>query len=669
MRSGSGGDLPDLPGRSTYGRARSARTRSARTGPARTLRARVVSASGLRIAAVLVALAILAVSLIGGCSAEPSAEPTVRGFLLAWEQARYWDAATYTTGSQSAVATALRAEYQQLNAAALFLNMGTIAVHGDQADAAFSASVDLGQDGAPWQYQGRLALRRAGTNWKIDWSPSVINPNLRPGLRFAVVTRMPYRAPILDSAGQPLLPLSPAYTLGVEPDRLADAADTAARFASVTGLTANQVLGQILTAPPNRFQELLVLSPAAYARLRHRLSRIRGLRVRLGKRRLFTSEAAGIVGSVGTENAEPLHQEGVPYQPGMTIGRSGLQAFYQQRLVGTATTKVVIEDAQGNVVSVLKEWPGQQPQQVQTTIDAQVQAAAAQAVNSAPGAAALVAIQASTGKILAVSRRTVTGEPLSTADVLDGRYPPGDSFTIVSTAALLGTGFGVDTQIPCSGAVNVGGETFINDQPEQGIGAQPPFRVDFARACGTAFAGLSRLLTANQLTETAARFGLGARWQLPLAAFAGSVPAPGNDAERAADTIGQGGVTVSPLAMALVAAEVDSGTWHRPILVTDPPDPANVPVVPFAAQVMASLRSLMRDTVASGAARAANLRGEPVFGQVGAAPLTTPTGHTWANWFVGFRGDVAFAIVTFGSPRSAAAAPVAARFLRGVGVH
>ena len=144
--------------------------------------------------------------------------------------------------------------------------------------------------------------------------------------------------------------------------------------------------------------------------------------------------------------------------------------------------------------------------------------------------------------------------------MLDGRYPPGDSFTIVSTAALLSTGFGIDTQIPCSGATDVGGETFTNDQPEQGIGAQPPFRVDFARTCGTAFAGLSRLLTANQLTRAATRFGLGARWQLPLPAFAGSVPSPGSDAERAADTIGQGGVTVSPLAMALVAAEVDSGT-------------------------------------------------------------------------------------------------------------
>jgi cell division protein FtsI/penicillin-binding protein 2 len=661
VRSGGGGDLPDLPGGSTYSRPPAARTRPARARPARTLPPRLLSASGLKIAAALVTLAIFAISLIGGCAAESSAEPTVRGFLLAWEQGRYWDAARYTTGSPAGVAAALQAEYQQLNAAALFLNMGAIAVHGNQADADFSASVDLGADGPPWRYEGRFTLRRVGTDWKIDWSPSVINPSLRTGMRFAVLTRTPNRAPILDSAGQSLLRLSAAYTVGVQPDRLSDPAATAAEFASVTGLDAGQILGQIRTAPPNRFQELLVLSPAAYNRMRSRLNRIKGLRVHQVQRRLFTSEAAGIVGSVGTENAQPLQQAGLPYLPGTTIGRSGLQAAYQERLAGTPTTEVVIEDARGNVVSVLQKWPGQPPAPVRTTIDARDQSVAAQAVEAAPGGAAIVAVQASTGHILAVSRSA----PLSTADVLNGHYPPGDSFTIISTAALLGTGFGVDTQIPCSGVTDVGGETFTNDQPEQGIGVEPPFRVDFAHACGTAFAGLSRLLTASQLTDAAARFGLGARWQLPLPGFAGSVPAPGSDAERAADTIGQGGVTVSPLAMALVAAEVDVGTWHRPILVTDPPDPANVPVVPFAAQVMNTLRGLMRDAVASGAAHAANLRGEPVFGQVGAALLPGQKGKAWVNWFVGFRGDVAFAVLTLGDPKTATAVQVGAQFLRG----
>jgi cell division protein FtsI/penicillin-binding protein 2 len=658
LRQGPGTGGPE-PSRLRPGRPAPARSRH----PARVLPPRLLSPSGLKIAAALVTLVIFAVSLIGGCGAESSAEPTVRAFLLAWEQGRYLDAAGYTTGSPRAVSAALAAEYQQLNAAALFLNMGTIAVHGNRADADFSASVDLGEDGPPWRYEGRFSLSRAGTDWKIDWTPSVINPSLRSGLRFAVVTRMPTRAPILDSAGQSLLRLSPAYSIGVQPGKLSNPAATAAAFAGVTGLDAGQILGQIRTAPPNRFQELLILPPAAYNRIRSKLGRITGLRVHKVQRRLFTSEAAGIVGNVGTENAESLHQEGLPYLPGTTVGKSGLQAAYQQRLVGTPTTEVVVEDARGSVVSVLQKWPGLAPEPVRTTLDARDQSAAAQAVDAAPGGAAVVAVQASTGHILAVSRHS----PLPAGDVLSGHYPPGGSFTIVSTAALLSTGFGVDAQIPCSGATDVGGETFTNEEPEQGIGVEPPFRVDFAHACGTAFAGLSRLLTASQITEAATRFGLGARWQLPLPGFAGSVPTPGSDAERAADTIGRGRVTVSPLAMALVAAEVDTGAWHRPILVTDPADPANVPVVPFTPQVMGTLRGLMRDTVASGAASAANLRGQPVYGQVGAAPLPGSKGKTWVNWFVGFRGGVAFAVMTLGAPKTAVAVQVGVQFLRAAG--
>jgi cell division protein FtsI/penicillin-binding protein 2 len=600
--------------------------------------------------------------MIGGCAAEPSAEPTVRSFLIAWQQGRYWDAAGYTTGTRAAVASSLRGAYRQLGAAALFLSMGRISAHNGRATAHFFASVDLGQDGAPWRYEGSFNLTRAGNDWKILWSPAVIHPQLHPGLRFAVVTQMPNRAPVLDSANRPLIKNSPAYVVGVRPVRLTNPRRTAAQFADVTGLDEGQVLAQMLAAPPNRFEELLTLSPAAYARLKHQLSKVKGLQVHRVDRRLFSSTVRGIVGTVGTENAKLLHQEGLLYQPGTTIGRSGLEHVYQHRLVGTPTTEVVVENARGHVVSVLQRWQGLKPQPVRTTINSRIQSASASAVRSVPDAAAVVAVQASTGRILAVSSHGGDSGEMSTTLALDGEYPPGDAFTIVSTAALLADGFSPNANIPCAASKNVGGETFTNDRPERGLGAAPPFRVDFAQSCGTAFAGLSRLLTPGQLTKAAARFGLGAKWQLPLPSFSGSVPSPETDAAQAADTIGEGGVRVSPLAMALVAAEVGSGKWHRPSLVTDPPDPGGVSVEPFAPPLMGSVRSLMRATVSEGAAKAANLRGMPVFGQVGAAPIGS--GKTWAHWFVGYRGDIAFAVLTLGKRGGSVAPVVGARFLR-----
>ena len=79
---------------------------------------------------------------------------------------------------------------------------------------------------------------------------------------------------------------------------------------------------------------------------------------------------------------------------------------------------------------------------------------------------------------------------------------------------------------------------------------------------------------------------------------------------------------------------------------------------------LTSLRSLMRAAVTSGAARGASVGGHPVYGQVGTTLLSSGKHQRWATWFVGYRGDTAFAVLEFsGSPRISAA-PLAASFLR-----
>ena len=177
-----------------------------------------------------------------------------------------------------------------------------------------------------------------------------------------------------------------------------------------------------------------------------------------------------------------------------------------------------------------------------------------------------------------------------------------------------------------------------------GLGTQPLFSMDFAQSCGTAFTTLSQGLSGSRLASSARAFGLGARWKLPLRASSGSFRASQTQGGLAADTIGEQGVKASPLAMALVAAGVDAGKWRPPVLVTSPPDPGLDPRVVADPQTVGSLRTLMRDAVVSGAARGANLGGVPVYGQVGTARATVGSEY-WAHWFVGYRGDVAFAVL------------------------
>jgi cell division protein FtsI/penicillin-binding protein 2 len=641
-------------------RARGARAGNKRVGETRVGRLRPRSARG-RLVAAAGATAVLLIGLaLGWATPEPTAEPTVQSFLLDWENGQYAAAAGLTTGTPAGVAAALQDAYQDVGAAAMTLGMAAVIQHGNTASAQFDASVDLGRGGAPWDYQGSFDLRRVDSAWKVVWSPSVIAPGLRPGLRLAVVSSEPQRAQLLDAEGNPLAPLSTVYTVGVVPDTLKNPARTANALARATGLSASQILGWITEAPGASFLELVRFNPAHYHRLSNKLARVAGLRVEQQRLRLFDSIASTVSGSVGSEAAGVLQEDGIPYRPGTTVGLSGLQQSFQRMLVGSPTTEVVTENASGHVVSVLQRWTGHDGTDVRTTINASVQQAANKALQSAGGSAAIVAISPTTGHVLAVASRDLGGMP--EVQPLAGRYQPGQAFTIISTAALLNTGqVGVNTAIPCSASNPVGGENFTNDPP---VPDMDTFRADFANACSTAFAGLSLRMSAKDLKAAAEGFGLGEPWQLPLTAFAGTMRPPGNQAELAEDTVGTGSVQVSPLDMAIAAAVVQSGTWRPPSLVTDPPDPGLTPTVPFGTQVVSALQTLMRSTVTSGAGEAANVGNAPVYGQVGSAPDGS-TGLREA-WFVGFQGNVAFAVLELTTSPSTSAAPLAGQFLDGL---
>ena len=629
------------------------------------IRARITTIRAIAIVGVAGIVAVIIGT--GGISPAPSVEPTVQAFLLAWEDGQYASAAKMTTGDPAAVQRSLSTVYRQLNAAEYSMRMGPITQHGDNATAGFFASVDLGRAGLPWTYRGHFALHRTGSTWKVAWSPSVIVPGLQAGQRLAVLTKVPSRAPVLDASGKPLALRSTVYVVGVRPGRLAHPAMTARALARAIRLQADdtEILGQITAAPSARFLELARLQPAAYDHVRASLAKVPGVIVRRTSLRLFRSIAPVIPGAVGTETASVLRLNGVPYQPGTTVGLSGLQLAFQRTLTGSPTTEVVIAGHGGRVVRVLRRWSGHPGTAVRTTINSSVQRAADSALGGQPSSAAIVAIQAGTGKVLAAADRKAGGLPV--VQPLAGQYQPGQAFTIVSTAALLASGFKVGTHIPCvSTSPPVGGEVFSND-PEPHLGSQPPFTSDFAHACSTAFAGLSMQLTVKSLTAAADGFGLGAHWRLPLASFSGSMPRPAGNAQVAADTIGAGSVRVSPLDMALAAGLVDSGVWYPPMLVTSPPDPGLKPRAPFGSQVVATLRSLMRSTVAHGSGTAAHVAKSglgAVYGQVGSAPLAEGKDHLHEDWFVGYRGKVAFAVLMLTRSGHASAAALAGQFAR-----
>ena len=593
--------------------------------------------------------ALLAVS---GCGqfAEPSPLPTVRNFLVAWQNGNYSGAAKQTNGDRKAVAGALEALPGQLDLASLHLALGHVRKDDDDATAQFEVRIDLGDNGPPWDYGSQMHLHRSGGRWKVVWSPSIIHPKLGKGQRLAVVTETPQRAYIQDSKGSPLTRKTKVEIFGVLPGQLPKPDATLDKLSKITHLDKDRVLGRVRSAPPQEFLPLVTLQLPDQATVAAQLLQVPGVQARTRYLPIAPAVAGDVVGELGPATAELLQQVGAPYQPGDTIGVSGLQVLDQRRLAGTPTVKVVAQNVSGAAGQVLYELPGAMSQSVRTTVDRRVQRAAEDALKRLHAPSSLAAVDQATGEVLAAADHQTDGKNLA----FEGRYPPGMTFGMVTTQALLGYHQKMNAAVPCPPTYKVGDQVFRASSRGKTL------QSNFVRSCPTAFASLYRSPASQELRASAARFGIGVPWTLPLPSFSGTVPTPSNDAERAASMVGQGGIEVSPLSMALAAATVESGTWKPPSLIRDPAPPQPIQPRSLASASISTLQPLLRDSVTSGAARSANLSGNRVSGVVAQVPYGS--GKT-VSWFVGYRANVAFALAVEGKVNAAA---VAARFLRAV---
>jgi cell division protein FtsI/penicillin-binding protein 2 len=359
--------------------------------------------------------------------------------------------------------------------------------------------------------------------------------------------------------------------------------------------------------------------------------------------------AANVLGSVG-----PAPEPTGRVLQGEPTGLTGLERVLDAQLGGSPGGAVVVVDAETQrEVEVLQEFPGSPGQDVTTTLDLDVQAAAQQALAGVGSRAALVAVDAGSGEIRAVANAPVQGVPASFAS-----YAPGSVFKVVTATAALLAGATPDSVVDCPATVSVSGRSFRNDEGLVALGPVP-FRQAFASSCNTTLIGLARELPDAALQQAAELYGFGRSDLLPIRAEGGEVPPPASDVEAAAAAIGQGRVEASPLLVASMSAAVASGTWQQPRLLAG--EGASIPLPP---QVVGPLRELMRAVVVSGTGRAAELPGTPVHGKTGTAQYGTADPPATHAWFTGFRGDLAFAVfVETGASGGSVAAPAARRFL------
>ncbi|OKJ19318.1 penicillin-binding protein [Streptomyces sp. CB00316] len=323
------------------------------------------------------------------------------------------------------------------------------------------------------------------------------------------------------------------------------------------------------------------------------------------------------------------------------------------------------EDGQAdiNLLTLAKGRPGK----VRTTLDADVQAAAEQAVKRF-AESSVAAVQPSTGAILAIANNRKDGYNAA----MSGQLAPGSTMKIVTAAMIIQNGLGsMNSAVECPATVEWAGVTFHNLKDFSISNAT--LREAFAQSCNSTFIKPIKPLgdRAGSALGQEARdyFGLGQdNWQTGVPSFDGSIP-ESSGTETAASYIGQGKVLMSPLNMASVTATVKNGGFKQPYLIARALDDRPFAGArPLPAGVAEQLRQMMRYTATSptgtGTKSMAGVGGDKG-AKTGSAEVD---GQTPNSWFTGFRDDLAAAaVVQSGGHGGDAAGPLVAEVLRAGG--
>jgi cell division protein FtsI/penicillin-binding protein 2 len=603
--------------------------------------------------------AMLVTGLLSACSSSPQPQTAATAYFAAWAK-QDWAAMRQLVSQPPADFTAVnQAAFTDLGVHQASFTPGTIATSGPSATEPFAERLTLASVGTI-TIKSTLHLVLVQGHWLVNWSPATIAPPLRAGDQLSVHVTWPARAAILGASGAPLVTMGGVVTIGVEGARIKDA--TAVQAALVAaGATAAEASGAIAAAKlhPTYFEPVFTVSRARYNELAPAIYPIPGTVFQSGNARsaITPGLATGVVGAVGPITAQELSQLGAPYSAADIVGQTGLEQADERQLAGQPGATVTVVTTSGTRVATVATLAPRPGTPVTTTIDAATQHAAEAALAGERKSAALVAVDASTGDILAAVSVNSGGFD----QAIDGGFPPGSTFKVITSTALITHGLTPRSAASCPAAATVDGEVFHNAEGEAPVST---LLQAFTESCNTAFIRLATgHLTAPDFPAVATMFGLGRSLRLGLISFDGSVPRPSDEADLAATSIGQGRVLMSPLSMAMVAAAADTGTARSPQLVTGASGGTGGTASP-PSDVVSDLHEMMASVVASGTAAGQGLPAG-TFAKTGTAQYGTTSPLKIDAWLMGFKGNVAFAclVVDASGNGGPTCGPIVARFL------
>jgi Penicillin binding protein transpeptidase domain len=349
---------------------------------------------------------------------------------------------------------------------------------------------------------------------------------------------------------------------------------------------------------------------------------------------LATIQVAPTVGLVNDANGNEL----VSYHdPGLTT-ISGLMQQAAPPGHGSPGLDVEIQTAAGKAVphsQAVVIAPGN-ISNLDTTISASAETAAQAAVAAHTGSS-MVVIQPSTGDILAIANNAGYNDFALTAAVA-----PGSTMKIITSTALINAGVvTANSDVACPPSYTVQGITYHNDDGESEP-ATSTLTNDFAQSCNNAFDQWWPDLSGRLASTAKNYYGLDQNWDIGIGGLSASyfnAPASASGSELAQEAFGEGELTASPLAMASVAATVDTGQFLQPVLLAGTP---RVTATALPTSTDAQLKQMMAAVVSYGTAEPIGF-GPGIYAKTGTADIQ---GQDQPNsWLIAFdpSQDVAVA--------------------------
>lgn len=522
----------------------------------------------------------------------------------------------------------------------------------------------------PLIVDSNLVLKRKGffDEWKLEWNDNLPLPNYGLDASYSQTRLATGRGSIKGSLGEILAGEGALVQVGVQPDRITNSDLLVKTLGEQLGLSADYIKRQY-EAPGVQghwFVPLITLSETQYLAVDEVLRPIPGVFFKRIDARSYPQgktfgQITGYLGEVTSSMLQDYPE--LNYLSGEIVGRAGLESSRNDLLRGRPGFEFYVQRPEEKRI-LLAQKPLVAEQDLELTLNVQMQWLAQEILGDHKGA--FVLINAETGAVLALAsspsydpNEFILGitnqrwQELSTDPAkpmfnraLQGLYPPGSVFKVLTVAAALDQGiFTPESQFVDPGELRVQGNIIRNF--ERQVFGEHDLSQALVQSINTTIAQVGLDLGGPLLTEYFSHFGLDQPVRLGLPMSNGQIGDPNRSKVALAwSAIGQDQVLLSPFHMAQIFT-VFANEGYLPPLHLIKTDELPEKSLVLKAETVQAMNLMLKDVVVQGTGKLARVPSFEIFGKTGTAEVVSGESHAWFAGHTTIAQDqkVAFALL------------------------